>query len=334
MAGYTQSELQAIYAAAGVGDDYAQRRLAAIIQKAYIDMGVIRVVATTGGAGAPLYNYNTRKYMASMAKPLIDLATACYGQGYTAAEITALAQTDTYGFSYIFALYAPDIVQGIFACMEQGGEILVNGSDMSVGASWTLANGFTVDGVHAAYSHNGGANTITELHAAMNHTLLTNSAWYVFDWEVITAATNVAQITTVQLSSIAQSATEIMAKGGTANYAAATMGTVQKWSTFFKAATDTSLVNFVITCTSGGACTFEIGNFSVKEIPNSAYSTNPQSTYTATQALSSGSSGSNYCKGYIAGVVTRTLQKMAEGEYGVYGTINKTAEPVLDYFTT
>src|SRR4030066_82783 len=88
-----------------------------------------------------MYNYNTRKYFAAMSRPLIDLATACYGQGYTASEITALAQTEAYGpLSYPFATYAPDIVQAIFSCMEAGAELLTNGTTFVPAASIALAS--------------------------------------------------------------------------------------------------------------------------------------------------------------------------------------------------
>ncbi len=330
MAGYTQAELQAIFAASGVASDNAQRRLASIITKAYVDMGVIRVVSTTGGAGAPLYNYNTRKYFAAMSKPLIDLATACYGQGYTAAQITALAQTDAYGpLSYSFATYAPDIVLGTFACMEAGPEILTNG--LTLATTWTPAGDFSVASAALLWTQATAAGTMTQAHADMNHTLLTNSAWYVFDFEVTTAATVATRVTLLAITTGL-----LAAQTAIIGYTTAGIGTTQKASVFVKAKSDTSASDFVLSATSGGGDpgAYVLDNFSLKEIPNTAFSTNPLSNFTSTQELYYQSFGSNYCKKFIAGVITSTLQKMAEGEYGVYGTINKQAEPVLDYYTT
>jgi hypothetical protein len=328
MAGYTQAELQAIAAAAGVSSDAAQRRLANIIIAAYSDIGVIRVVSTTGGAGAPLYNYNTRKYFAAMSKPLIDLATACYGQGYTAAEITALAQTEPYGpLSYSFATYAPSIIQAIFACMEAGPEILTAGT--AFGAGWTAAGDFGIAGDALVWTQATSAGTMTQLHAAMNHTLLTNSAWYVFDFDVTTAATTAANVSKLAITTgLLAAETPIIA------YTTAGLGTAQKGSVFVKAKADTSLSDFILSATTTGAPgAFVLDNFSLKEVPNSAFSTNPLSNFSATQELYYQSFGSNYCKKFIAGVVTTTLQKIAEGEYSVYGTLNKQAEPVLDTWT-
>jgi hypothetical protein len=329
MAGYTQAELVAIFSASGVADRNAQRRLANILTKAYIDVGVIRVVETTGGAGAPKYNYNTRKYFAAMARPLIELATACYGQGYTAAQITALAKTEAYGpLSYTFATYAPDIVQATFACMESGGEILTSAATFA--ADWTGADDYNISGEALRWTRNTDAGTFTQLHAAMNHALLTNSAWYVFDFEVAVVASAPTAVTKIAITAgLLTTETSII------TYDTAGIGTLQKASAFVKAKTDTSVSDFVISGTSNGATgAYKLDNFSLKEIPNSAFSTNPLSNFTATQAQYYGSLGSNYCKKFIAAVVTTTLQKMAEGEYGVYGTINKIADPVLDTWTT
>lgn len=329
MAGYTQAELVAILSASGIGSTDAQRRLANVITKAYVDIGVIRAVSTTGGAGAPLYNYNTRKYVAGMSKPLIDLATACYGQGYTAGQITALAQTEAYGpLSYSFATYAPDIVQAIFACMEAGAEVLTNGT--TFGANWTPNTDFAISGSAAVYTHSGG-------NGYMQHSTvtITSGAWYVFDYEISSAATAPTSVTLLQL--LGSGTTYVPAASAALvtydSNALTGIGVARKGSVFFKAAaTATALFRF--NATSSGSTTFTIDNVSLKEIPNSAFSTNPLSNFTADQALYYGSLGSNYVKRFIAGVVTTTLQKIAEGEYSVYGTLNKQAEPNLEYFTT
>jgi hypothetical protein len=331
MAGYTQTELQAIFSASGVGSDYSQRRLADIIIKAYIDIGVIRAVEATGGAGAPLYNYNTRKYFVSMSRPLIELATACYGQNYTAAQITALAKTEAFGpLSGSFATYVPNIVQATFACMELGAESIAQG-DFVAHTYWTVANGLLDTGGNLAYTHNAGANTATQTAADRTtdgKATLVNSAWYVFDFEVITAPTNIAHLTSYQLGiGVCSEATNILP-------ITATDWVAGKKSFIFKSATAADVANFVLTVVSSNTgANNVIDNFSLKQITNSSYSTNPLSNFSSTQALY-GFSGSNYCKKFIAVVVTNTLQKIAEGEYSVYGTRNKQAEPNLEYYTT
>jgi len=332
MAGYTQAELAAVFSAAGVASTDSQRRLADIILRAYVDMGVIRVVETTGGAGAPKYNYNTRKYFASMAKPMIDLATACYGQNYTAAQITALAQTEPYGpFSYSFATYAPDIVQATYACMELGAESIAEG-DFATQAKWDVVNGFGKSAAGLTYTHNAGPNTATQ--TAANRTagggaLMVASVWYVLDFTITTAVATIGNLTSYQLGTgVSLSATNI------APITAAGFGTAEKKSLIFKSSAAPAAADFVLTVVSGAAATNVVTNISLKQITNSAYSTDPLSNFSSTQALYYGSSGSNYCKKYIAAVITTTLQKIAEGEYSVYGTLNKVAEPVLDTWTT
>jgi hypothetical protein len=333
MSGYTLSELQAIFSAAGVASDYSQKRLADIILRAYADIGVIRVVETTGGAGAPKYNYNTRKYFASMSRPLIELATACYGQNYTSAQITALAQTEPYGpFSYSFATYAPSIIQAIYACGESGAESLLEG-DFATHTYWAETGQCVDTGGFLAYTH-GGTNAGTETQTAGDRlaqgaTTLVNSAWYVFDFDIIAAPATPGNLSKYQITTaVASVATDI------APLTATGMGLAGRHSLIFKTAATANVGSFVLDIASTGAATTTIDNLSLKQITNSAYSTNPLSNFTADQALYYGSSGSNYCKKFIVAVVTTTLQKIAEGEYSVYGTLNKQAEPVLDTFTT
>lgn len=342
MAGYTQTELAAIFSAAGVASTDSQRRLADIILRAYTDIGVIRVVETTGGAGAPKYNYNTRKYFSAMARPLVELVTACYGQDYTDAQITALAQTEPYGpLSYSFATYLPDIVRATFACMELGAECLGQGNFASQ-TLWTVANGLAKSTAGLTYTHNAGANTATQtaaqrVGAGSLAEVLQNSKWYVFDFTISTASPTIANLTSYKLSAaVCSVATNI------APITAAGFGTAEKKSLFFQSAVAADVADFVLTVVSAdvGANNI-ITNFSLKRLISydaattyRNYSTNPLSNFTATQAELYGSLGSNYCKRFIAATITTTLQKIAEGEYGVYGTLNKVAEPVLDTWTT
>src|SRR4030042_198493 len=164
---------------------------------------------------------------------------------------------------------------------------------------------------------------------------ITSGAWYVFDYEISSAATAPTSVTLLQL--LASGTTYVPAASiALASYdtnALTGIGVARKGSVFFKAAAiGSALLRF--NATSSGATTFSIDNVSLKEIPNSAFSTNQLSNFSSTQELYYQSFGSNYCKKFIAGVVTTTLQKIADGEYSVYGTLNKQAEPVLDYYTT
>jgi hypothetical protein len=260
-----------------------------------------------------------------MAKPLIDLVTACYGQNYTDAQITALAQTESYGpLSYSFATYLPDIVRATFACMELGAESIAEGT-FATQALWTPANGITASSAGLTYAHNAGPNTATQTAAQRATGLvatMVNSAWYVFDFTISTACTTIAQLTSYQLGTgVSLSATNI------APITAAGFGTAEKKSLFFYSAAAADVGSFVLTVisTNTGANNI-ITNFSLKRLVSydtattyRAYSTNPLSNFSDTQALYYGSSGSNYCKKFIASAITTTLQKMADGEYGVYG---------------
>lgn len=331
MAGYTQAELAAILSGSGIDSAYAQTRLANIIIQAYVNTGVIRVVSTTGGAGAPLYNYNTRKYFASMARPLIELATACYGQNYTAAEITALAKTEPYGpLSGSFANNVPSIIQAIYACMELGLESIAQGNFTSHDL-WDITGQCVDTGGNLAYTH-GGTNAGTCLQTAANRATVAtavNNAWYVLDFEV-----TVAPATPTNLSKYAITSAFASAAIDIALRTSAGLGLAGKKSIIFKTAAGANVADFVFDVASTGAATTTIDNLSLKQILNTAFSTNPLSNFTDAQALYYQTSGSNYCKKFIAGVVTTTLQKIALGEYSVYGTLNKQAEPVLDYYTT
>lgn len=323
MAGYTQAELQAIFSASGIDSDYSQRRLAAYIIQGYVDL---LNTARATSEQQPTYNYNTRKYFASMSRPLIELATACYGQNYTAAQITALAQTEAYGpLSFTFATQAPNIVQAIYACMEVDVENIGEGT-FATQAQMTPGADLTVGATGAIWTHNTGGGTFTET-AAQRATALgvghvaVGSVWYVFDFEVTVAPTDITKLVSYQLGTFSSAAANILPMT-TAGWV------VGKKSFIFKSA-PAVVGNFVLTgvSTAGGA-DHKITNFSLKQILNTAYSTNPLSNFTATQVLYYGSLGSNYCKKFIAGIVTSTLQKMAQGEYSVYGTLNKQAEPV------
>ncbi len=321
MAGYTQAELQAIFSASGIDSDYSQRRLAAYIIQGYVDL---LNTARATSEQQPTYNYNTRKYFASMSRPLIELATACYGQNYTAAQITALAQTEAYGpLSYTFATQAPNIVQAIYACMEVGVESIAEGN-FATQALWDVANGFGKSASGLTYTHNAGANTATQT-AANRATVETMvaSSWYVLDFQITTAPATIAQLTSYQLGTgVCSVATNI------APITAAGFGLAGKKSLIFKSSAGAAAGDFVFTAVSSAAATNIVTNISLKQILNTAYSTNPLSNFSSTQVLYYGSLGSNYCKKFIAGIVTSTLQKMAQGEYSVYGTLNKQAEPV------
>lgn len=332
MAGYTQVELDAIFTAGGIDSESSQRRLAAYIIQGYVDL-----LNTARGTSEqqPTYNYNTRKYFASMSRPLIELATACYGLNvdtaatWTAAEITALAKTEAYGpLSYTFAAQAPQIVQAIYACMELDVENIGEGN-FATQAQMTAAGDLGVGATGATWTHSSNTGSFTETAAQRASALgaghvAVGSVWYVFDFEVVTAPSDITKVTSYQLGTgFCSSATNI------APITVAGFGTAGKKSLIFRSASGAATGAFVLSgVSSGSGADHLLSNFSLKQILNTAFSTNPLSNFTATQAQYYGSLGSNYCKKFIAGIVTSTLQKMAQGEYSVYGTLNKQAEPV------
>jgi hypothetical protein len=332
MAGYSQSELTTIFSASGIDSAFAQRRLADIIFKTCEK----DLLNTTGQAAEqlPQHNYNTRAYLANMARPLIEFASGIYGLGMTAAQITAAAQIagpsgeyDYLPLSPTFATAAPQIVQAIYACMELGSESIDQGTFVASNL-WTPVNGFSVGAAGITYAHNAGPNTVTQTAAnrAAVATMVAN-AWYVLDFEITTAVATIANLTSYQLGlGVCSVATNI------APITAAGFGKAEKKSLIFYSSAGAAAGDFVFTAVSGAAAGNVVTNLSLKQILNTAYSTNPLSNFTPAQALLYGSSGSNYVKKYIAGVVTSTLQKMAQGEYSVYGTLNKVADVPVDPF--
>lgn len=281
MAGYTQAELTAIYQKAIPGlDDSIARRYADIVEKFY-------TVVT------PTYNYQTSDYLGRTTRALVEIATACYGQHYSLANL--IQKIKDLGYPDIFATNAADVIPAIYACINAdiGDECLTNGTTFA--SVWATANDFAVSGAKAVYTHSSGGGTITQVDTNLA-TAITASRWYLFDYEITAVPAVAANLTSMVIT----------ATGGIPAASKSIQQTaIGKYSeVFYSASAQGTGHDFIITGASSDAVsTYSIDNVSLKLI-GATLSTDPLS--------------SSYVKPYIAKIVHDCAYLLRQGENLIY----------------